>query len=479
MGLRSLEIGKRALLAQKFGLDVTSNNIANVNTPGYSRRTAELSEASPTNVGGIPLGNGTDIAGLRNYRQEFYDREVRTNSSRLSTHDINVEFYQRIESILAEPSDLGLNEQVNNLFTAFDELAMQPESIGMREYVISQSVTLAERFNTTAKQLADTRRDALDKLNLNVSKANQIIREISSLNVDIANSKVSLSNEAQSMIDERQLKLEELSSLMDIKVTESENKSINVHSNGINLVTANTYSELKLNETVDQSTGERTIELQKVGSSNQGDIRVDVQAGEFAALLGQFNVMLDNLDTSGEFSVAAELDSFANALVQNVNEIAVNGYGLDDPAGPPPARAFFEPSVGNATAFTIAVSDELINNSRNLQISDAPNEPGNANIAIQIAKLAQDPDYLNGQSPSQYYSGFLGRLGNNAEDAIDGQNTTRLVTDQLENLRESEIGVNLDEEAVNLVKFQRAFEAASRVVNSVNEMLVTIVNLGR
>lgn len=477
MSLKSLEIGKRALLAQRFGLDVTSNNIANVNTPGYSRRTALISESAHNRLNGHALGGGAQIEGLKNYRQQFYDREIRSNQSRLSSYDTNVEFFQRIEAVLAEPSSLGLNEQVNNFFTAFDELTMQPESTGMRQYILSQAETLAGRFNTTASQLQDARRDASDSIRMNVSDANQLIERIASLNIEIANSKVSLSTEAQSLVDERELRLEELSQIMDIKVTESSNKSVNVHSNGINIITGSNFSEVILTENVHTATGERTMGIAKKDLNSGTRTAIEIQSGKLSSLLNMHNVILDNADSSGEFSVAKQLDEFTEALVTKVNNLVSSGYGMDDTAAVSPGRNFFDPA--GTSAFTIKVSEDIRSNPRDIPLADRPGEPGNANIAAKIAKLSQDANFINGETASQFYSGFLGRIGNLAEDAISGQDTTRLVNDQLENLRESKMGVNLDEEAVNLVKFQRAFEAASRVVNTVNEMLVTIVNLGR
>ncbi|MFP4529249.1 MAG: flagellar basal body rod C-terminal domain-containing protein, partial [Candidatus Kapaibacterium sp.] len=108
-----------------------------------------------------------------------------------------------------------------------------------------------------------------------------------------------------------------------------------------------------------------------------------------------------------------------------------------------------------------------------------PGEPGNSDVARQVAQLATNHKFLDSQTPQEFYSGYLGKIGSMGSEAKNGSNTTRLVTDQLSNQRESIIGVNLDEEAINLIKYQKAFEAASRVINVTNEILATIINLGR
>jgi flagellar hook-associated protein 1 FlgK len=192
-----------------------------------------------------------------------------------------------------------------------------------------------------------------------------------------------------------------------------------------------------------------------------------------------YNVTLDDNESSEEFSAFKKLDDFANAIVKKVNQHSMEGYGLDDNAAASPGRAFFEPAVGDATATTIEISEDIKGKPRDLPVSGAPGEPGNNDVARKIARITEDNAFLDSLTPQEFYSGFLGKIGTMGKEAKSGENTTRLVADQLTNQRESVIGVNLDEEAVNLIKYQKAFEASSRVINTTNEILATIVNLGR
>ncbi len=105
--------------------------------------------------------------------------------------------------------------------------------------------------------------------------------------------------------------------------------------------------------------------------------------------------------------------------------------------------------------------------------------PGDNTIARQIAGIANDGTFLNAQTPVEYYSAFLNKLASTGSDAKTGMKTTALLGDQLNSQRESVVGVNLDEEAINLVKYQKGYEAAARVINTSSEMLSTLINLGR
>ncbi len=478
-GFNSLEIGKRALLAQRFGLDVTSNNIANVNTPGYSRRTAILSESDSLKLNGHFMGTGVLVDKLQNFREDYIDKEIRNTNSRQQSYKSDVEYFQRIETILGEPTEKGINELTTEFLNKFNELSLKPENVPLRDHLIEFTKGMTERFNVIAGNMADLRAEAFKKIETTVTTANNLIQEIAKLNESISNSKISSSSEAQSMVDARETKLSDLSGFFDIKVTFTDNGSSNVFLNGINLITESVYSNLELRESVNPASGERTAEIVTYDKSNNITNTLQPQAGSVYSLLNQYNENLDDVDSSGNFSTSKGFHSFVNALVQNVNEIAVTGFGLDDNGATAPARAFFEPSVGNANGFNIRIADDIINNPRNVPLSSFEKTPGNSDIAKAIARLATDTTFLNGFTPSGYLASFIGKVGNLSKEALNGNSTTGLIADQLQSQRESIIGVNLDEEAINLIKYQKAFEASSRIVNMTSEILSTIINLGR
>ncbi len=154
------------------------------------------------------------------------------------------------------------------------------------------------------------------------------------------------------------------------------------------------------------------------------------------------------------------------------------GYGLTDTTAPPPARNFF--TVGSPLSIAnTEINPSIVNDVRLLPISANPGDVGDSTIARQISGISTDTSFLQNQTPNEYLTNLIARIGNHGDEISSFYSTSKTANEQLLSQRESLIGVNLDEEAINLVKFQKAFEAASRVVSTTNDLLATLINLGR
>ncbi|MFA5513039.1 MAG: flagellar basal body rod C-terminal domain-containing protein, partial [Candidatus Kapaibacterium sp.] len=174
---------------------------------------------------------------------------------------------------------------------------------------------------------------------------------------------------------------------------------------------------------------------------------------------------------------------FAN----KINNALLSGYGLNDNdlSAPPNGRLFFYPQdTSNLNAGNISINPFFLTNPSELPLSSLPAEPGNTDIARLVASLVDDKTFSNNLdyknlTPIEYYSLFVSKVGNYARESLNGLENSKLAESQLSNMRESIMGVNLDEEAVNLIKYQKGFEAASRIINVTNELLGTLINLGK
>ncbi len=476
----ALETAKRGLLAQKFGFEVTNNNIQNVNTPGYSRRTAVISESSPMikTKGGF-IGTGSLASSLRTFREEIFDRDVRKSVAREASYNAEKSIYERIEGILAEPSENGINESVNKLFAAFEKASLNPQDVNLRENIIQTASTFVDSIHNTAGMFFEARKDLYKDINGNIDQANQLIEQISVLNKKIGYTKAEASVEAQSFVDERAMAIQELAKLTGAHATQDDRGQMNVFIDGINVITGADYSKLQLQENVNATTGETTLILNTIGPKGNINGTANPISGSLYSQMKAYNVTFDPNDSSGEYSVFSKINEFVDTLATKFNDLTVTGYGLNDTGNTPPARNFFLPdtATNSVTALNIQINPDIKNDSANLPLADVALEPGNNNIARQIARLANDSNFLNGQSPTGAYSSILGKIGMMSSESINGSKTMQLVVQQMESQRESLIGVNLDEEAVSLIKFQRAFEASSKVVNTTNEILRTIINL--
>ncbi len=474
----SLEIAKKALIAQRLGLDATSGNIANVNTPGYSRRVPNLTEGEPLPSRNGFVGNGVLVSKLRTFREEFFDRQIRRSLSNLNTLETDSSIINRIAVILGEPGENSITAIVGVFLNSFQDLTYKPTDLSLRQRTLTLAQTLVKRFKETASQLQDTRQQLLSDINDNVKQANKIIKEIAELNYKIASATSKLKGDNQTLVDQRALKIEELSKLIDINVTQGDFGTLNIFTNGINLVTGSTYNQLKLKESIDGTTGERTLSLVKIDQNGRELATVNLQNGKLYSLIEHFNVTLDDKDSSNKFSVAKELEVFFATFVSKVNFFTQNGYGLDDTGPPPPGRSLFT-YTGTLSTQTAEVNSTILSDPGKMPISGYAGEVGDSTIARQISELSLDKSFLNNQTPDEFLTNLIGNIGNLGNQISSLYTISKTTNDQLLNQRESLIGVNLDEEAINLVKYQKAFEAASRVVATTNDILATVVNLGR
>lgn len=474
----SLEIAKRALIAQRLGLDTTSGNIANVNTPGYSRRIPNLNEGEPLPGSNGFVGNGVLVSKLRTYREEFFDRQIRRSSSNLASLEMDNTIVQRLSAILGEPSENSLTGLIIDFLNSFEDLTLHPENLAMRQRTITIAQTLLVRFKNIAYNLSETRNQIKTDIESNVQNANQLIREIADLNYKIASNKSKIDGEPQSLVDQRALKLEELSKLLDINVTNGDFGTINVFVNGLNLVTGTDFMQLKIKETIHPITNERNISLVKTDPQMRELATLILRNGKLNSFIKNYNIMLDPNDSSNQFSVARDLEDFFSSFVQRVNSLTSQGFGLTDTGPNPPNRLFFV-SRGNFAISGTEVNSELIADLRKIPLASLPNESGNAEIAKQISNLRYDTALFNGLTPNEALSSIISNVGNWGNSISNLYENSKLATEQLVNQRESIIGVNLDEEAINLVKYQKAFEAVSRLISTTNDLLAIIVNLGR
>lgn len=479
MGFSTLEIGKSALLAQRYGLEVVSNNISNANTEGYSRKRADMATANSKYDSGNFVGTGVIADQLKSFREEFFDKEIRNSITRNAGYESDQEILKKIEGVLGEPSESGLNNLISDFFISWDELASNPDKTAYRQKVVSSAKSMTDKFHQLAEGFEEARMDVLGKLKENVSEVNKLANGIKDLNSSIADNHSSASEGNLNMADERELLVEKLAQYGKVNQSQNDDGTVNVYLNGINLVTAKSLNEVKLVESTNGTTNERTIGLYTTDIQGNVINKINPGAGKLENQMKHYNETLDKDDTSGNFSISQSINELAKEIAANVNMASVGGFGMNDTGAIPPGRSFFVPYPTDADALSIEVNSVILNDVRNIPLSSVAGESGNNQIGLQIASLADDINFINNRTPGEYYSDLLSRAGNMLNDSQTGLKNSTMVLDQMKNQRDTIIGVNLDEEAINLIKFQRSFEAAARVVNMADEVLGTIVNLGR
>ena len=475
----ALQIGKSALRAQQIGLNVTGNNIANVNTPGYTRKSANLAGSS-TSIKGV--GGGVTVASLSRSRDRFLDSQFRFEGSIVGKLEVMTRALGTVEAIFTElgggssetsavfnqSSGAALSGSFNRFFNAFQDLANNPQSIGARAQVREEAIYLTDQFHRLHDKLTDLRLDMDDEFQRTVDDVNRMTDNIASLNKRILANKNLSTDVAGNLDDERDRLVDELSKLMSLSVREENDGTLTVtaaQGEGVQLVQGTTTYGL----------GYRTVErdgalVSMLTQPDQGQA-IDVSSGKLKGLL---EVRDDHI-----VDYQASLDELATHFVEQINAIHGGGFGLDGSTG----TYFFDPTLANA--HEIQVSSDIQNNLEKIAAAgpheDNPNIPagaGDGSVALSIAQFQQTRFLTGGnRTIEEYYSDLVGRIGAESQEVQRDMEGQTLVMEQVSNRRENIRGVSLNEEASDLILFQRAYQAAARLISTVDEMLQTVLNI--
>jgi flagellar hook-associated protein 1 len=451
---RMLETAKSSLLAHRYAMDVTSQNIANANVEGYTRQRPVLESNLSVKTPFGSLGTGVDLQKVERIREGFLDQEIRNTNYQLGQSDQRSGIMSRIESYLNEPLQGGIATELDNFFTAFQNLAANPEDAGVRQSVIQQGVTLTKEFNYLSNGFQNVKIDVIRDVEGKVKEVNDLLVEIASLNKQIFTMQPAVANEYEDLRDKR---LDELSKLIEIHTSKDQNGLINISTSGSTLVSGVDAFQVSLD-----ATSER-LNLMFKGTSTV----LSSPFGEVGASIDAYNI------TTPAFN--KKLNEVAQALMTEVNNLHSKGYGLKDlTTGIVSTGINF---FSGTDAGNMVVNPDVLNNVQKLAAS-ADGTEGNNQVALNIANIV-DKQVFNGGTANilQYYRTLVTDIGYGSSDSQRLSDALSKRSANLENLKLSISGVSLDDVMVNLIKYQRSFDAAGKVVSTIDQMFETILNL--
>ncbi|SHI58747.1 flagellar hook-associated protein 1 FlgK [Clostridium amylolyticum] len=252
----TFNVAKRGINVQQKAIDVTSHNISNANTVGYSRQRARIETTRPfgmptLNTAAEPgqLGTGAQIAAIERIRDNFLDYQIRTENSTLSKYDARDKFLTEVESIINEPTDTGISSLIGKFFDSWQQLSKQPQGSNARTVVAQQSAALADALNHAANQLNKLQQNSQDLIKNNVTDINSLLNQLDNLNREIIGVRCA-GNMPNDLMDRRDLLLDELSSKFNISIDRKSYEGINIKpadDNGMkvpNLISADKNEEV-------------------------------------------------------------------------------------------------------------------------------------------------------------------------------------------------------------------------------------------
>lgn len=457
----SLNSSVMALSAHSRAIETTGKNLANVNNPDYARQRIVYGDRGTVVTPDGAESLGLEALGVQQLRDTLLDRQVMRESALSAAFTAEQNGYQRAQAALGQSIDRagaatgtgssGIAAALDEFFNAFQSFAVRPTDSGERQSLIQKSAILSDRIQLTDRRLAKVQSDLGQQVASDVADVNRLLAAIADLNSQIGRFEVGAPGTAVDLRDQRQARLEELAAKLSVELRDQPGGHVQV------VARDGSGNDVVLVDHT-QVTGPVTFD------------GVQLSAGATATVLAPAAGAIQGSLTARDGAVQSlrnELDLLARQLVTSVNA-AYNPSGT--------TGDFF--AAAGTTAASFALAGGLA--AATLKASDG-GAAGDNTIALAVARLgSQVFSTAGGDAIDGTFGGFFGQAVGNLGQALAGANArvddqaniTRLVRSQ----RDAVSGVSLDEEMADLMKFQRAFQASSRVFQTVDELLDIIVN---
>jgi flagellar hook-associated protein 1 FlgK len=449
----SLAIALSGLTAEQGALEATSNNVANVNTPGYSREVPVLATSDPIVVSPLTLGSGVNLETIESVRDSILESQIHQETQtqgKLSS--LVSQLSQTQTSFTITTGNIGT--AISNFFDSINQLSTSPADLSLRQGVLTAAGNLATAFNVAANNLTAQRTNLNQSVQQIVGQVNQLTTQIAQLNGQISNIE-NAGESAGTFIDQRTQLIDQLSSLVDVSVIPSNNTLTLTTASGTALVAGQQSFQL--------STGLDSSGVQHILSEGS-DITATLISGQLGGVLEARDQQIPGIQT--------QLDALASGLANAVNGVQTSGYALngnpstgDNLFSPPPASG-----TGSAASLSVAITDPAL-----IAASSDGTSGSNGNAETMYALRNQT--VVDGQSPTDYYSGIVFNVGNAVANSTAAQTASSLVLQQLNDQRASISGVSLDEEAANMMRYQQAYAASAQIVTAINTMMQDVINM--
>jgi flagellar hook-associated protein 1 FlgK len=434
-----MQTSLRGLLAQQRMLDTTGHNIANASTQGYSRQQATLAASPALEIQvqgnaiqtGAHLGTGVDVQGFRRIRDSFLDSQYRAQNTNLNDWQARADSLDSAELSLQEPGENGINSQLAKFWNAWSDVSKSPSDLSAKQALVQQSQSLTDSIHAVRSQMVAAQQTAQDKYTAITGPDGEVVKiatELAGLNKTISDFQ-SVGDPPNDLMDRRDLLLDQLSGYGQISVEQLAGGSMNV-------------------SFVDGSTGTAyPIVTDKSADWTGPPATGWAPGGEMGGLLTTGGSPGGTID-----GYLSQLDSFTQTLADSVN----SAYGSD----------FF--TTGSPAGATIAVDTSI--QSAPSTLTAGSGAAGSNDIALAISQLRGNAS-IDGT-----YKSFVAKVGGDLNEATRMQTNAQVLTDSVENRRQSVSGVSMDEEMSNLVQFQRAYQASARAMSTMDEMLDVLIN---
>jgi flagellar hook-associated protein 1 FlgK len=448
----SLLTGLDALDATQAALSATSNNIANANTAGYTREVAQLSENEEELNGGAVSGGGVSLNGIESVRDELLNLQIQQQTSLQSSADTQSSSLQSIQTLFSSTGE-DLASTLSAFSSSLVQLSANSSSPSAQQSVLTAGQNLAQSFNSTASGLTGAQSAADQQVTTTVAQINSLTQQIAQLNAQLSPTVMSQQN-GGTIEDQRDQLVQQISTLTGISVTQSSDGEVITTGNGTPLVMGGQSFNL---QTTTGSNG-----FQQVLDSNGNNITSAIQGGQLGGAIQIRDQVIPGFLTS--------LNTLASQFATSFNAAQTQGYDSNGNAG----QAFFTVPSGT-TGAAAGISVALTSGSQ-VAVSSDGSAGSNGNVANLSAALTNA--LPSGQSAANAYANLVYQVGSATSNASDSSTALGQNILQLTNQQSSVSGVNIDEETTNLIRYQTAYEAAARIVSTIQALSTVTLDMG-
>lgn len=450
----SLSIAVQSLNAASGALQATNNNIANANTPGYTREVPILQEVAPTSIGNnASVGDGVDLVRYQSVRDELLQTQIQQETQAQSGANAQLASLQQIEPVFTT-STQDIGTEMSALFSSISTLSTDPTSASSRQAVLSAGQNLATAFNTASNTLTSQQTSLNTQVTQDVGQINQLTKQIAALNPQIAELQAT-GQDGGTLEDQQNQLVLQLSALTNVAVTQS--------NDGVTLSTGNGTPLVVGTQSFNLQTTTGSDGMTHVLDQNGTDITSTLSGGDLGGSIQTRDTTIPGL--------LNQLNALANQFASAMNTAQASGYDQDGNAG----QNFFTVSGTAATIsagnITMAITDPAL-----IAASSDGTAGSNGNLANLSA--VQTTTLASGQTPGSAYSNLVYQVGSLTSNANAESTATTASLAQLNDQLSSVSGVSIDQESANLITYQQAYEAAARVVTTVQELFTVTMSMG-
>ncbi|MGL4802934.1 MAG: flagellar hook-associated protein FlgK [Cetobacterium sp.] len=434
--LGSLHAAKSGMTVSQTSIQTASHNINNMNTPGYSRQRVEQSAKSAysypgynSSMGAGQIGTGVQATDVIRIRNTFYDFQFRSESHNYGEIGVKYEHYTNMESIFNEPSETSISSSIANFFSSWQELTKNPTDVASKDIVIQNSKYLADNISNIKEKLDNLSGQAEKKVNDDIKEINDMLDQLKELDKHIKIVQGS-GKSPNDLMDERDKILDDLSFKMDL--------------NDKNVQNALADGKLELSELVETDASGKMIK------DADGNINIKLNTS------GEMQGSLEMINKINEYTTS--LTELAKGISDNVNKI-LKENGIE------------ELFVFDANSDPILkVNDNVKDNPKGWAIT--------TEIASQMYKLKDEKISIGSDTTTvdKFYNNIIQKLGNETQEVIRNEKNQSKILKEIDNSRLNVSGVSLDEEMVNLIQFQHAYNASAKVISTIDSLLDVVVN---